>query len=89
MGSSGARSGGPDTTEAGTDDGYQYVPNRRSRVSDRAPNAAPERRRSPSWPQRRTARREFEDEEAAMVSAHSAFAAENFTFRIGCEQGTP
>jgi len=29
--------------------------NRRSRVSDRAPNAAPERRRSPPWPQRRTA----------------------------------
>jgi transposase-like protein len=39
------------------DDVYQRVPNRRSRVSDRAPNAAPERRWSPPWPQRRTARR--------------------------------
>src|ERR1035441_10241413 len=46
----------PETAGIGTDDGYQRVPNRRSRISDRAPNAAPERRRSPPWPQRRTAR---------------------------------
>jgi transposase-like protein len=39
------------------DNVYQRVPNRRSRVSDRAPNAAPERRWSPPWPERRTARR--------------------------------
>jgi hypothetical protein len=57
MGISGTRSGGPDTTETGTDDGYQRVLNRRFRVSDRAPNAAPERRRSPPWSQCRTARR--------------------------------
>src|ERR1017187_10429222 len=44
----------PETTGTGTDDGYQRVPNRRSRASDRAPNAALERRRSPPWPQCRT-----------------------------------
>jgi hypothetical protein len=48
----------------------------------RAPNNAPERRPSPSGQQRRTARREFEDEEAA-VAAHNAFAAEDFTFLLG------
>jgi hypothetical protein len=33
MGISGARSGGPDTTETGTDDGYQRAPNRRTASS--------------------------------------------------------
>src|SRR5664280_2467213 len=45
--------------------------NRRSRVSDRAPNAAPERRRSPPWPQRRTARR---------LRSCDRLAASNLTF---------
>jgi hypothetical protein len=41
----------PETTGTGTDDRYQRVPNRRSRISDRVPNAAPERRPSLSWVQ--------------------------------------
>jgi len=44
-----------ETAGTGTGVGYQHMPNRRSRVSDRAPNNAPERQASPSNQQRRTA----------------------------------
>jgi hypothetical protein len=45
----------PETTRTGSGDGCQRTSNRRSRVSDRLQNDAPERRPSPPWPQRRTA----------------------------------
>jgi len=47
----------PETTRTGSGDGCQRTSNLRSRVSDRLQNDAPERRPSPPWPQRRTARR--------------------------------
>src|ERR1039458_4740671 len=45
----------PETTGTGSGDGCQRTSSRRSRVSDRLQNDAPERRASPSNQQRRTA----------------------------------